>query len=143
MKKASDLSSNAPYGPAWWISRWRFFCFCLKPSKRPPLKKSRFLGLSPPPEAQIQTLRAALSYHGDILYWFFRVLGVFWGLYSGTIIDKYNRKNILELINFYTGLFITSIGILPLLRAIIQHSMLHDDNRPYILLWPIIIGTSV
>ena len=33
-------------------------------------------------------------------------LGLFWGLYSGTIIDRYNRKMILEKLNFYTGLII-------------------------------------
>jgi len=33
-------------------------------------------------------------------------LGLFWGLYSGTIIDRYNRKMILEKLNFYTGLVI-------------------------------------
>ncbi len=33
-------------------------------------------------------------------------LGLFLGLYSGTIIDRYNRKMILEKLNFYTGLVI-------------------------------------
>ena len=32
------------------------------------------------------------------------LIGLFWGLYSGTIIDKYNRKTILEKLNFYVGL---------------------------------------
>tara|TARA_B100001057_G_scaffold500647_1_gene616871 strand:+ start:30007 stop:31254 length:1248 start_codon:yes stop_codon:yes gene_type:complete len=34
------------------------------------------------------------------------LVGLFWGLYSGTIIDKYNRKIILEKLNFYVGLII-------------------------------------
>ena len=38
-------------------------------------------------------------------------LGLFWGLYSGTIIDKYNRKIILEKLNFYTGLIIFLLSI--------------------------------
>lgn len=37
-------------------------------------------------------------------------LGLFWGLYSGTIIDKNNRKLILEKLNFYTGLTIFIIS---------------------------------
>jgi len=37
-------------------------------------------------------------------------LGLFWGLYSGTIIDKHNRKLILEKLNFYTGLIIFLIS---------------------------------
>ena len=36
--------------------------------------------------------------------------GLFWGLYSGVLIDKYNRKKLLESINFFTGLFIILIG---------------------------------
>ena len=41
-------------------------------------------------------------------------LGLFWGLYSGTIIDRYCRKNILEKLNFYTGsvIFIISSCII-------------------------------
>ena len=39
-------------------------------------------------------------------------LGLFWGLYSGTLIDKYNRRKILELINLFSGLLIISIGFL-------------------------------
>tara|TARA_B100001250_G_C19771212_1_gene777253 strand:- start:448 stop:1566 length:1119 start_codon:yes stop_codon:yes gene_type:complete len=39
------------------------------------------------------------------------LFGLFWGLYSGVLIDKYNRKKILELINFLSGLFIISIGL--------------------------------
>ena len=36
--------------------------------------------------------------------------GLFWGLYSGVLIDKYNRKKLLESINFFTGLLIILIG---------------------------------
>ena len=39
------------------------------------------------------------------------LIGLFWGLYSGTLIDKYNRKKILEWINFISGLFIISIAL--------------------------------
>ena len=37
-------------------------------------------------------------------------LGLFWGLYSGTIIDRYCRKTILEKLNFYTGSIIFIIS---------------------------------
>jgi len=36
--------------------------------------------------------------------------GLFWGLYSGVLIDKHNRKKLLELINLFTGLSIILIG---------------------------------
>lgn len=38
-------------------------------------------------------------------------LGLFWGLYFGPIIDRYNRKLILEKLNFYTGLIIFLLSI--------------------------------
>ena len=40
------------------------------------------------------------------------LIGLFWGLYSGTIIDKYNRKIILEKLNFYVGLIIFILSVL-------------------------------
>tara|TARA_B100000674_G_scaffold148971_1_gene118381 strand:- start:998 stop:2248 length:1251 start_codon:yes stop_codon:yes gene_type:complete len=39
-------------------------------------------------------------------------IGLFWGLYSGVIIDKFNRKSILEIINIFFGLLITCISFL-------------------------------
>lgn len=37
-------------------------------------------------------------------------IGLFWGLYSGVIIDKFNRKSILEIINLFFGILITCIS---------------------------------
>tara|TARA_B100000900_G_scaffold20429_1_gene15880 strand:+ start:2918 stop:4165 length:1248 start_codon:yes stop_codon:yes gene_type:complete len=50
------------------------------------------------------------------------LVGLFWGLYSGTIIDKYNRKIILEKLNFYVGLiiFVFSVLIIHLNSTIIS-----------------------
>ena len=40
------------------------------------------------------------------------LIGLFWGLYSGTIIDKYSRKTILEKLYFYVGLIIFIFSVL-------------------------------
>ncbi len=42
----------------------------------------------------------------SLLFGMVTFLGLFWGLYCGTIIDKYNRKKILEKLNLDTGLMI-------------------------------------
>ena len=47
----------------------------------------------------------------SIIFGIVTFLGLFWGLYSGTIIDKFNRKLILEKINFYTGLIIFLLSV--------------------------------
>ena len=38
-------------------------------------------------------------------------LTLFWGLYAGTLIDRYSRKNIFILVNVICGVFIGSVAI--------------------------------
>ena len=58
----------------------------------------------------------------SIIFGSVTLIGLFWGLYSGTIIDKYNRKTILEKLNFYVGLiiFVFSVLIIHLNSTIIS-----------------------
>jgi len=46
----------------------------------------------------------------SLLFGIVTFFGLFWGLYAGTIIDKYNRKKILERLNLDTGLMIMLIA---------------------------------
>ena len=51
-----------------------------------------------------------LNSYFSLMFGLVTFFGLFWGLYSGVLIDKYNRKKLLESINFFTGLFIILIG---------------------------------
>ena len=47
-------------------------------------------------------------------------LTLFWGLYAGTLIDRYSRKNIFILVNVICGVFIGSVALYGLQISYLQ-----------------------
>ncbi|MEM6264624.1 MAG: MFS transporter [Bacteroidota bacterium] len=45
------------------------------------------------------------------------LISLFWGLYAGTLIDRYNRKRIFQLMNLTDGLFLLGIGLFGVLTG--------------------------
>src|SRR3990167_6701926 len=51
----------------------------------------------------------------NLFYGLLTFIALFWGLYAGTLIDKYNRKKVFIILNIVCGIMVTGIGFVGLM----------------------------
>jgi MFS family permease len=70
-------------------------------------------------------------------YFLITFITLFWGIYAGTLVDRYSRRNLFIIINVICGLFIGSVAVFGIQDKEVWSPLLLPSPMSSLIIWSI------